>query len=383
MSRSIRTLPLVRSALLGAAVVSLFTLAVAGQPGVGTWTNTDSLKTARASHTATLLHNGIVLVAGGFASDFSSAELYDRRTGIWTNTGNLITGRIQGHTATLLQDGSVLVAGGLGCTGSCVPVDSAELYDPGTETWTNTGNLNTARVEHTATLLHNGLVLVAGGILVGGGGVSSSAELYDPRNGTWTDTDNMNATREGHTATLLRDGMVLVVGGRGGSSAELYDPRTETWTNTDSLSTVSVFEVLSRHTATLLYNGMVMVAGGRVCIGSCVTVTSAELYDPRTGTWTDTGSLNTARVAHTATLLRNGMVLVAGGSDTALGSGNIGLDSAELYDPRTETWTNTGRLDTARTVHTATLLRNGTVLAAGGFAITFVPVPAVELFRPR
>ena len=113
----------------------------------------------------------------------------------------------------------------------------------------------------------------------------------------------------------------------------------------------------SEHTATLLPNGKVLVAGGY----NSGYLTSAELYDPASGSWSATGSLNTARQAHTATLLPNGKVLVAGGDN---GSGY--LTSAELYDPASGSWSATGSLNTARYFHTATLLPNGKVLVAGG-----------------
>ncbi len=238
----------------------------------------------------------------------------------WTFTGNLNTGRGD-HTVTLLSDGHVLVAGGYASIGP-VLTNSAELYDPDTGTWSATGNLNTARYFHTATLLPNGKVLVAGGFKSGfNGNFLNSAELYDPDTGTWSTTGNLNTGRTAHTATLLANGKVLVAGG---------------------------------------YNGFFP-------LGS-TALNSAELYDPDTGTWSTTGNLNTGRTAHTATLLANGKVLVAGGFDVAVGGydGFDDLNSAELYDPDTGTWSSSGNLNTGRTAHTATLLANGKVLVAGG-----------------
>jgi hypothetical protein len=215
--------------------------------------------------------------------------------------------------------------------------------------------MKNARGSHTATLLQNGLVLVAGGAT---GGYLSSAELYNPATGAWSTTGSLHVPRANHTATLLPNGQVLVAGGYNltdtdTTSVELYDPATGVWTPTASLKTGR-----SRHTATLLQNGLVLVAGGEGSNGT-VDLTSAELYNPATGLWSTTGSLNTAREYHTATLLPNGQVLTAAG-------GFPTTTSAELYDPATGSWSVTGSLNQARNRHTATLLLNGTVLASGG-----------------
>ena len=240
----------------------------------GTWSTTGSLKTARESHTATLLPNGKVLVAGGFDYDsasLNSAELYDPATGLWSNTGSLKTPRVF-HTATLLPNGKVLVAGGFDGPGYDddpghldQSLDSAELYDPDTGIWSSTGNLNTALLHHTATLLPSGKVLVAGGADNQG---AHSAEVYDPATGTWGSTGDLNRARAGHTATLLPSGQVLAVGGdSNGRSADLYDPATGTWS-----ITASTDEPLFGP-ATLLPNGKVLVTNYD---------RTAELYDPGT-----------------------------------------------------------------------------------------------------
>jgi N-acetylneuraminic acid mutarotase len=165
------------------------------QTSTPTWNLTGNLNVGRDSHTATLLRNGKVLVAGGNNSNGSlkSAELYNPATGAWSNTGNLNTDRAF-HTATMLLNGKVLVAGGFSCApppASCFYLNSAELYDPTAGTWTSTGNLHTARGSHTATMLPNGNVLIAGGHNEGSGALLS-AELYDPIAGTWTSTGNLN-----------------------------------------------------------------------------------------------------------------------------------------------------------------------------------------------
>jgi hypothetical protein len=343
-------------ALLCASLMAFASTVLAQQ---GTFVPTGSLNNAREAHTATLLNNGTVLVAGGSdtTSTLVSAELYDPATGIFTLTGSLNTSR-GGHTATLLNNGMVLVAGGFGTGGALA---SAELYDPATGIFTLTGRMNATRGGHTATLLNNGKVLIAGGG-TNPFGTLASAELYDPATGIFTLTGSLNTSREGHTATLLNNGLVLIAGGDNSptgllNSAELYDPATGNFTFTGSLSTAR-----DGNTTTLLNNGTVLIAGGSDSTGN--STASAELYDPTAGIFTLTGSLNTARGRATATLLNDGMVLIAGGFGTT-----SSVATAELYSPATGTFTPNAGLNTARHYHTATLLNKGTVLVAGGFEI--------------
>jgi N-acetylneuraminic acid mutarotase len=347
--------------------------------------------TARSGHTDTLLPDGRVLVVGGqdieaarvadvAPSPLASAELYDPNNGLWTATGSMGTAR-SGHTATLLPDGKVLVVGG----GREETLEegpaysaTAELYDPISQRWTATANMADPRVGHTATLLVDGRVLVAG-VSIGPSPVTT-AELYEPGSGIWTATGSMATARVDHTATRLADGRVLVASGHGpGSdpepldSAELYDPASERWTATGSMAEASFY-----HTATLLPDGTVFVADGFNADG----LATAELYDPSSGRWTATASMVTARAGHTATLLADGRVLVAGGSDreAALIAGVEGSPqlSADLYDPSSRRWTATASMVTARAGHTATLLPDGRVLISGGSSLVF---PA-ELYDP-
>ncbi|MGF6792797.1 Kelch repeat-containing protein [Paraburkholderia sp. 35.1] len=320
---------------------------------IGEWLPADAMNLGRYEHTATLLPNGKVLVVAGYNKRaLTSAELYDPASDTWSQTGNLVVPRDL-HTATLLPNGKVLVVGGYN-NGGGSSQSSAELYDPATGTWSQTGSMSQARDSHTATLLPNGKVLVAGG--EGNAGLLSSAELYDPATGTWSQTGNLVVARQQHTATLLPNGKVLVAGGAGSggrlSSAELYDPATGTWSQTGSMG-----QVRNIYAATLLPDGKVLAAGG---YNGTAALSTAELYDPATGTWSQTGSMSQARYYLTATLVPDGRVLVAGGG--AKGT----LASDELYDPATGTWSRTGSLLQPRYKHTATLLPDGRVLAAGG-----------------
>ncbi len=254
-------------------------------PATGTVTPTGNMITSRYyGFTTTLLKNGMVLVTGGVTTPpvhhLASAELYDPATGTFTVTGNMTTARF-GSTATLLKDGKVLIAGGLidhdGDFYDPDALSSAELFDPITGTFTATGSMISVRSDLTATLLNNGKVLIAGGSsgLDGDFIPLASAEVYDPATGTFTSTGSMNNVRADHSATLLNNGKVLVAGGfvdfyfTVTAGAELYDPATGIFTAAGSMSTAR-----DEHTATLLNNGTVLVTGGQY------NTNSADLYVP-------------------------------------------------------------------------------------------------------
>ena len=298
-------------------------------------------------------------------------------SGTFVNTGTPNFAR-DCHSATLLQNGMVLIAGGRSGNNT---LSSAELYDPATGNFTLTGSLLTARCDHSATLLQNGTVLIAGGYYVGNGlPVIAAAETYDPTSGTFSATGPLGIGRYGHSATLLADGKVLVAGGvtsQDGytfitiASAELYDPVAATFSATGSLNTARSAP------ATLLNNGQVLVAGGGA-IGTGPPFDSAEIYDPTAGTFSYTGSLITARGGNSQTLLQNGNVLIAGGA----GANNAAL-TGELYDPVAGTFSDTGSLNFGRS-GTATLLTNGRVLLVGGGvdAIAQQLLNSSELYDP-
>lgn len=321
----------------------------ASSGGAGAWSPTGAMNVARLNDTATLLPDGQVLVAGGETSAgtvLSSAELYNPATGTWSATGSMGAPRYS-QSATLLPNGQVLVAGGWSCqSNNCTVLSSAELYSPATRTWTATGSMTAPRAAHTATLLPSGQVLVAGGCCTlqsqPSNDALTSAELYNPQTGAWTATGSMATGRLNQTATLLGTGQVLVAGGgvyycvdfdSSGfspcpgdalSSAEVYDPHTGLWTATGSMTTARL-----QHTATLLPNGKVLVVAGTLPVGApgtprpdcgCTPMSaSAELYDPGTGAWTPTANSPVgAQAGQTATLLPTGQVLIAGGWQPSL-----------------------------------------------------------------
>lgn len=328
------------------------------------------LASARSSHTATLLGTGKVLATGGWSgtASLASAELYDLTGNTWIAAGSNAAAR-HSHTATLLPNGRVLVTGGRSSTAA---LSSVEVYEPTGSSWSAAGGLAAARYLHTATLLPSGKVLVAGGFDANRS-VLASAELYDPTTDTWAAAGSLAMPRTYHSATLLADGRVLVAGGAAGdpfgslgtsgstpyASVELYDPTTNAWTAAASLVTAR-----GAHTATLLSNGKVLVAGG----AASHIVDSAELYDPAGDAWTPAVILINSRALHTATRLLNGKVLLTGGEgDTPILGVYRLLSSMELYDPATNTWLDAGHMLAAyRYSHTATLLWSGKVLLAGG-----------------
>jgi WD40 repeat protein len=289
-------------------------------------------------------------------------------------TGDMETERSE-HTATLLADGRVLITGGYNTTNGLA---TAELYDPATGIFTPTGTMTTSRFLHTATLLAHGPAATNGKVLITGGSNSSgdsgsnassalgTAEIFDPATGTFTATGTMKDMRFEHTATLLANGKVLVAGGTADNVAELYDPATGSFTSTGVLM---LWGGRWGCTATLLNDGTVLIAGGRddedVFDGS--PINTAEQFNPVTGIFTATGEMTAFRYGHTAALLNNGKVLLTGGFN------GTPLQSAELFDPTTGTFSPTGPMGSTRADHTATLLDDGTVLVAGGFAFPAGP----------
>jgi hypothetical protein len=324
----------------------------------------------RSGHSATLLPNGKILIAGGMRrnQDFSkSAELYDPATGRFTATGELSQARV-GLAAVLLHSGKVLVVGGWvghGCT------DLAELYDPVTGKFSVIGKMTARRGGPSATLLDDGDVLIAGGEERDNESLAS-AEVFRSRTLTFEPVGAMHHARISHTSTLLEDGRVLIAGGYAGSvssTAELYDPKTKSFAETGALGAPRC-----KHTAGLLRDGRVLIAGGSSSRGWDDNLGSAEIYDPNTERFTATSSLNDSRfkLPDEAAQLTSGKLLIAGGSK-----------EVEVFDPaNAKFFTASGELSDRWHFMSETRLPDGSVLLAGGYANDDRATAQAWIYRP-
>lgn len=337
--------------------------------------DTGSMAAPRAAHSATALTDGRVLIVGGCTLDgcelgehSATAELYDPATGGFTDTGSMNSPRI-GHTATLLPDGRVLIAGGWGRDGVLA---STELYDPATDAFASGPPMTSGRGGFTTTSLPDGRILFVGG--VDGDRRLASAELYDPQSEIFALTGEMGSPRSEHAAAVLVDGRVLVAGGSRGNdevlaSAEIYDPATGTFTLTGSMTVVR-----RKLAAVPLEDGRVLIVGGSDASDSKGRYASTEIFDPVEGAFSTTASMTAARfkLLDAVTTLPTGEVLVAGGGERA-----------ELYDPATDGFdVVAGNLGAARAFATATQLPDGGVLIAGGYDPTIKPTEGAWVYRP-
>jgi hypothetical protein len=376
-------------------------LAIVGAPGVAqaAWAETGRMAADRYGHAMTVLADGRVLVTGG--ADYkgsrgidSSAELWDPATGRWAGTAGLGTPRIA-HTATLLSDGRVLVAGGLnaGLLGAfiqspdaTVAIASAEVWDPATGRFSDAGAMLAGRSNHVAIALADGRVLFVGGSQTGRTGARflDSAEVWDPRTASFSAAGRLPRPVVEATMTLLADGRVLLIDGE---EASLWDPATSQWSAAGRL-----LSPRAGHTATLLADGRVLAVGGSACDG-CAIEATAELWDPATRKWSAGARMAWGRQRHTAARLPDGRVLVVGGHG---GGGAVSNErfvaTAELWDPASGRWTPAGRLQTGRSEHTMALLPDGGVLIAGGLRAAghrpegsqvFTTLASAEVWRHR
>jgi hypothetical protein len=318
------------------------------------------------SHTATLLDTGEVLIAGGYNTQtLETSTRYRPQQDDFIDAGKMTTARYD-HAAAILPDGRVLITGGQNETDY---LDTTDLFDPTKApagAWTAAAPMTKSRWGHTATALNNGEVLVAGGFVSIDS--TTSIEVYDPKTGNWkTPGGMMQEGRRYHTATLLKNGKVLFAGGIQGASSsrwdttyldslEIYDPSSGTFYTPPvkmSMKRVS-------HTATLLPDGKVLIVGGW-CWGSDCGKSVDDIYDPVTDTITPLAHHGDLPSSHVAARLIDGRVLVVGdGSATSKGT-------VLLYDPGSgAAWVPQPDMAMSRWGATATLLKDGSVLVVGG-----------------
>jgi hypothetical protein len=304
--------------------------------------------------------------AGSTATSTVTVSVVD---GVFSVVGNL---DVVNHTATLLNNGLVLIAGGYTTASPRSPVPP-QLYNPANGTLTATGSMSIPRSQHQAILLNNGTVLITGGNDASAN-PTYVVEVYDPVAGTFTAVGNSPAYFSANTATLLNDGTVLLAGGSQGvygnatNTAWIFNPGNNSFTQVGNLNNAR-----HNHTATLLSNGQVLIAGGQDA--GFNSLATAELYDPTAQTFTLTNNMNNARAFHTATLLNDGRALLAGCDGSA-------TPSAELFDPTAGAFTLTGSMSYAHCYYAATLLSNGTVLNPGGYDTSANPTFVAEVYDP-
>lgn len=350
----------------------------------GTTTATPNMSVFRDYHTASLLADGSVLLVGGLDTvGFTrTVERYVEGSGFQI-TGSTIRPRMA-HVAALLPDGKVLISGG---TNYAEVYKDSEIYDRTTGQFTAGPEMKYPRREHVATRMSDGRILITGGMqLLGSGyGATMNTELYDPGTNSFVELARLNTGRYRHTATLLANGRVLIVGGRDNNctinceyhalrTAEIYDPASNLYSYTGEMS-VGRFN----HTATLLPNGKVLILGGETTDeipGGTDQVSTAEIYDPSTGLFTPAGNLVAGRSQHSAVMLNNGKILLAGG----LAPSGLPTNTSEVFDPKSNSSAQGPLLNELRARNTATKLNSGEVLIAGGHT-SGQAVNSAEIYR--
>ncbi len=349
-------------------------------PAVGTWTASPDLVSIRGTTTAVVLKEGKALAIGGGVGiqAVAAVEVFDPASGVWQATTPMNQAR-RGHQAVLLGDGKVLVAGGIN-EGELL--SSVEIFDPGASRWTTVAPMSVPRLGSTLTLLTNGNVLVTGGTSAetasgAGGGQTirpdASAEVYNVAANRWTKTSGALSTpRFEHTATALDDGRVLIAGGQGPpisgvaaalATTEIYDPAVDSFRKSNDMS-----DARFNHTALKLPDRTVMVIGGAGGQNGDVSLSTAEVFNPGDGSWTNVGALTGSRSGHIAAVFPDGRVLVAGGESITRGN-RRSLNTAEIFTLEKREWQSAGQMNCPRSEPSAALLGDGSVLVvAGDFA---------------
>lgn len=370
----------------------------AATPITAVWGDTAKMAEDRFGHAMTALADGRVIVVGG--SDYggspgvdATVEIWDPASGRWSFGRGLGAPRVS-HTATLLADGRVLVAGGMNGAelgslwslpdGAAAGLSAFEVWDPATSLWTSGGEMVVGRFDHSAILLADGRVLIAGGRkeVRSGSRALDDAEVWIPGAGARS-TGRLPRPVASPASVRLADGRALLVDGEG---SFLWDPTTGEWSDAGRLR-------LPRegYSVTSLSDGRALVAGGSEC-DSCGASASVEIWDPVTMSWSVGAAMGSGRRGHAAALLGDGRVLVAGGQGGgAVAKGERFVMSAEVWDPSTGRWSPAGHLRTGRSDPRMALLPGGGVFIAGGLRASgrradgsqvFVSLASAEVWRP-
>lgn len=291
------------------------------------------------------------------------------------------------HAAATLTDGRVLFTGGVDGTGAVV--NTCELYDPATNTFSPAANLLGPRAGHAAATLADGRVMVAGGttnftdLTTAATGSLNTVELYNPTTNTWTAGPVIGGRRLVPALTLLNTGRMMISGGievtvffgipiavTSTNKVQLFNATTNAWSNGTAMPNGRAYHHDSQVT---LADGRVLLSGGvlvpdLVNAANAASIAGADVYNPTTNTWTAT-TMAIARTAHSATRLADGRIVVAGGS-TGLLSAPTAVADVEVFQPATNTWAAGAPLGAPRAGHTAALLPDGLLVLLGGAGLT-------------
>ncbi len=316
------------------------------------WRNISSLGIARANPATVVLKNGDILVAGGLiatGTPTATTEIFNLTKSVWKPGPTMQSARV-GHTATLLGDGTILIAGGETGRGATA---SAELLNASAGFSAPLPSMSFAREAHAAILLQNGKVLVTGGSDFAGS-TWFQAELYDPSRHGWLPGGSMIKPRVFLTLQSLPGGDVLAIGGDSTGTSERYSPATNVWSGLLQMNS----KRYSSNSVTLT-DGRILVAGG-IINGSALS--TAELFSPRGSSWTNTGNMSLGRGMFSLTVLKTGDVLAAGSK-----SGSGTTNTTERFHPDNGTWTAAPPMHKSRGAQGYAVSPNGTVIEIGGY----------------
>jgi len=332
-------------------------------PLIGSFASAGGQREPRMYQATVALPNGSVLLTGGLGfkeTPLDTAEVYDPVSEMFSTVGPMAVSRF-GHSSIILTNGKALITGGNS------EEKRGELFDPVSRTFSFTQGLMTEfRYYAASSVLSDGRVLLAGG--GNDDGPLADAEIYDPVTDTFAKTASMSAPRVGAVAIKLSNGKVLILGGSstgsysdGLASADLFDPEQETFVSTGPMREARTF-----FTASPLPDGRVLVAGGLSKTGS--TIKTAEIYDPAKGQFEEVVDMIASRMQHAAAVLDDGSILLAGGAaiNPPTQKTLLSVTSTEIFDPRTKSFKQGPSLSFPRHGHSAVPLPSGDILMLGG-----------------